>query len=65
MWRYANHGCGIDSPILTDPDSSAIARYGVVKRNRPIGSCRYSELRRDQGGDRGGKGFPLLQADCG
>ena len=56
---------GIDSPILTDPHGSAIACYGVVKRDRPIGSCRYSRLRCDQGGDRGGNGFPLFQADCG
>jgi hypothetical protein len=27
--------------------------------------CRHSHLRRDQGDDRGGNGFPLLQADCG
>jgi hypothetical protein len=33
--------------------------YPVVNRDRPIGSCRYFCLRRDQGGDRGGQtAFP-------
>jgi len=62
MWRYANHGRGIDSAILTDPHSSAC---GVVKRGSSDRLCRHSHLRRDQAGDRGGNGFPLLQADCG
>jgi hypothetical protein len=39
--------------------------FSTGEADRPIGSCRYSRLRRDQGGDRGGNGFRLLQADCG